>query len=791
MAVLINRREAVAGISASAILPPAPNALAAACTEFCLARGGRPLGGIYVAAGDAGQEIAVAELNRYLEKMSGTKLPVVLVDRAEAIGIRGIVLGALANAMGAKPKQPSPSEEAFRIVTRGGLMLIGGDSAEAVLFGIYRLLEELGCEWVMPGDIGEIIPAMPTLPLPRLDVGEAPAFRSRRLWYGGGSKIVSREDLARMDAWQQRQRGGNRPSPATKAQGHYWETFIRKHRKEFDADPTMYALRPNAAGELVRKGPQIESTHPRVIELMVDDIRARFADKGWPMDHAVGFPIGPSDGGNFSVSPESLAAGSGRTDPLTGERDVTDLIVLLGNTVLERLGEEYPNVYLGFYSYAQYASFPSRYTPHPRLIPIFAPIGFSRFHSLIDETSPSQRYFKSQLDQWAALAQRQGNPMLFRGYDWNLADNMLPYSKARIWGEELPYYARIGVEGLNVEATKAWSINGHSDWIFMKLAWNPNQDWRTLLTRYCEKSFGAGARPMNAYFLRLTQRQHDARQEAGSYHSFPLIYDDGFIAAAEADIARARALATTEDDRTRISYVAAGTEALRLYLAYFDATQRFDFAAALGHYDAMIEHWRQSYALNPDIVAKEAPQHLERFVGGFIRMASARSGGKSKIVLRLPDELPTVFGGVAEANEFSARVIPSGVGRLTRTYSTTWSAQGLPSAHSVWYQHRFRLPAAAAGKPLGLFLGGFDDEARVWLNGRPIGSSGRHFSRPAEFDLSDAVDPSGDNLLAIRIVRNATINEIGVGGLFRPSFLFSGPTALSADAIGGIPPTLS
>ena len=73
-----------------------------------------------------------------------------------------------------------------------------------------------------------------------------------------------------------------------------------------------------------------------------------------------------------------------------------------------------------------------------------------------------------------------------------------------------------------------------------------------------------------------------------------------------------------------------------------------------------------------------------------------------------------------------------------------------------------------------LFLGSFNDEATVWVNGQRIGSSGRQFSKPVVFDLTPALQP-GENTIAIRIVRNQSLNELGVGGLFRPSFLFTGP----------------
>ena len=92
----------------------------------------------------------------------------------------------------------------------------------------------------------------------------------------------------------------------------------------------------------------------------------------------------------------------------------------------------------------------------------------------------------------------------------------------------------------------------------------------------------------------------------------------------------------------------------------------------------------------------------------------------------------------------------------------------------MWYHYRFASPRLQDNQKLGLFLGGFDDEARVWLNGVPIGASQIGFSKPAEYDLSGALK-KGDNLLAIEIVRNSKENELGTGGIIRPSFLFAGP----------------
>ena len=52
-------------------------------------------------------------------------------------------------------------------------------------------------------------------------------------------------------------------------------------------------------------------------------------------------------------------------EPVIGSKDVTDLVVKLANDVLDQMGEEYPNLTLGFYVYSVHGEFPARYKPHP------------------------------------------------------------------------------------------------------------------------------------------------------------------------------------------------------------------------------------------------------------------------------------------------------------------------------------------------------------------------------------------------------------------------------------------
>lgn len=728
------------------------------------------------------RSVAIHELNYHLQKMTGAPLPVITTSDINDIVSPAIVLGALANQLGAGPKINSPTREAFRLLSQDQMLLIGSESDLATRHGVYEFLKTLGVDWVMPGEIGEIIPQKTTVEIKQIDISFAPDFQNRRIWYRGYSPLLP-EEVARFQLWRWRHKGQFNRTPVEQTQGHRWQVLIRQNEDVFAADPTMLALVLDREGEFVRRGPQIEATHPRVVELFAEQIRKTYASNikagRWTSSTAAGFGIGPADGQNFSLSAGSIAAGSRRTDAIMGAADNTDLLVRLANAILEQVSTKYPNAVVGYYSYSAHADYPLRYLPHRNLAQVFAPINFSRFHGVTDPISKTQTFYRGVVDKWAELSQEQGNPLSYYGYNWNLADNMLPYTKVQIWGEDLPYYFENGLSGVTLEATKQWSVLAPSDYVFMNMAWDTSQDWRILLHDFSQKAYGKGAEPMLHYWNRLIDTQRNAGMEAGSYHAFSLIYDKAWVEFAEADITQAMELADTASDKTRIRYVGIGLEFLRLYLDYHEATLNFDFEKSKVLYEAILSHWQQAYDENTDLVASEVPGYLAQFLGEFIDGAYLLSTGEFSIVEPLPDELTTAFDPYVAGERLGLNQFEIRDERFikTKTISSTWDAQGLGGLRdgAVWYRWRFNLSDDFEGKPIGLFLGGVEDTAHVWLNGEKVGGAGPAFSKPMVFDLTSEVNYDEENMLAVQVVRTSKLNELGLGGILRPSFLFTGP----------------
>ena len=172
-------------------------------------------------------QTAATELNYHLKKMSGAELEVVVAPDAKSVKGPAVVMGELARAMGATTKKPTFGREGVRILSKGDTLLIGGESDRSSLLGTYSVLEKLGCDWVMPGEIGEIIPQKKTVEIGALDEAQAPSFAGRSLWYRGGFSIYTQADIDRFGQWSARQKGGGGVNKIIGASaGHYWDCLL-------------------------------------------------------------------------------------------------------------------------------------------------------------------------------------------------------------------------------------------------------------------------------------------------------------------------------------------------------------------------------------------------------------------------------------------------------------------------------------------------------------------------------------------------------------------------------------
>jgi hypothetical protein len=98
-------------------------------------------------------------------------------------------LDAAARAAASKLRSP----DSFALVPAGGGLVIVGGARSGVLYGAYRLLEELGVRWYAPGALGEVVRPSRSLRLPDHEILEAPQYVTRGFfaWENRGHKDFS------------------------------------------------------------------------------------------------------------------------------------------------------------------------------------------------------------------------------------------------------------------------------------------------------------------------------------------------------------------------------------------------------------------------------------------------------------------------------------------------------------------------------------------------------------------------------------------------------------------------
>ena len=127
-----------------------------------------PLTGIYASESETAQ-FAACELQYYIHQMTGCRLP---------FGCKGGNLIIL--QIGAD----GACHDGFRICVKKKRIIISANRERGILYGVYALLEKLGCRWFTPGK--EYVPQKDALCLEEGDIIASPDFETRILMEESG-----------------------------------------------------------------------------------------------------------------------------------------------------------------------------------------------------------------------------------------------------------------------------------------------------------------------------------------------------------------------------------------------------------------------------------------------------------------------------------------------------------------------------------------------------------------------------------------------------------------------------
>lgn len=688
---------------------------------------------------------AAEDLRHYVEQISGA---VLAISNAPVGGLAPIHVGTA--GLSIPTNAASEFGDAYVIDVSAARVALQGESPRATYYAAAQVLQQLGVSWYAPGPLGEVVPKSDTLRLPTGRIVEAPRFATRHLW--GGTPEEQR--------WLLRNRLGG---PAL-AQGHAFARYMKQ--ASLEEHPDYY---PVVGGKPVRT--QANLSNPAVAKLMADQIAAAF--RAGPTAWAGGKSacIGPDDGFLLDERPESRAMDSGEMDPLYRVPSATDRFLAFANEVCRLLRPEFPDHTLGFYIYSNHCMPPRRVKPDPMLVPLVAPIAFSRYLPVGSPREPTAMLLESVIRDWAALCPRLGCYL----YNFNLADTAMPFTRSRAWSEGLPRLYELGVRSCTIESMPNWHTMVPGNWIAANLLWDPSADVKALREEFYPRYYGPAGIAMRQYDATL-ETAYDTEAYAGNLWSMHRILAPDVMAALESDLAAAaEAVQGDPAFAPRVEIARFSLNFAADWLAARAALNAGELTNAAACARAFVTNYEAASRKFPLFFGPSIRKYFEAFhLRAFEDADRVATNGVP--ILQFPDE----WAAFLDEDRIGARMglhrPEAGTGNWTRlrTYSASLDEQGFPFFRGlIWYRQEFSVPEEHRRAPAcRLWFGGLDATAHVWLNGRDLGEHAVANFGPLDLDVTAALAREGRNVLVVA-VDNTPFNELGTGGIVRPVRLYA------------------
>lgn len=498
---------------------------------------------------------AAEELQKDIQLATKATLPI-QKDGKEVNG-PFISVGATVLSTSAGLSTAELKDDGYRILCRDGNLYIlgldtakgektkGGGTSSGTANGVYVFLEDyLDVRWLMPGELGRDVPTRESFVLPAINRTEAPLFTWREVTHLDDYATPEQSRLAR--EWSDHMRLGI--STRIDHEPRWWEIMERypenpkfsKKKIEVDikrvADPRNDLRTPgilSAYGEhpewfaMDRVGnrpfpngikAKLETTNPDLVQFFANEVAEILKKSEVPIT----FSLSPTDGGDWSESPESRAlydpepeVAKSDSEVTVGRPSMSSLVLKWYDDIAKIVAEKYPEGRLSGYLYSSYvyppvklrSQLPSNFTP------IIAPSG-TYGYGLYD--AHTQKYYKHVTDSWSQVVSGDW-------FSYSLPNQFLRYWQAEIGVDNFPgttgtvtapgagilnlYYGQLvksGIKGGKTYGVPSWSNAALGNYLLAKMHWDPTSDAAQVQHDWLMRAYGPDAgRVMEGFYQKL------------------------------------------------------------------------------------------------------------------------------------------------------------------------------------------------------------------------------------------------------------------------------------------------
>jgi len=431
------------------------------------------------------ETFATQELQGYIMQVSGAFPPIAGPDEPP-LGKRIFIGKGILAKMGLNIDESTLGSDGFVIKTDGDKIFIAGATPRGTLYGIYAFIESIGCRWFAPGVNGEIIPQIPSITIPQLNISERPRMSYR----------------------------GFKSSFLTTYTNTEWLDWMAKNRLNLlMIDDTMYNdLKNTVCGELERRviqvGVSFEIPESENDNKTKDDVSSETFTKKL-MDFI---------NSNPEVSIIELRLKTSNKSEINSIKQESSISI--ANTIHKNYPEKIVSIQVDYSAVKSsgkiFYSSVTRRNENGKGDYVFSFVPTERCyrHSLGD------RECKINDKQRTCIGTLQKSGKKISLYEYYMASyeqNSLPFPILQTISSDFKYLSNI--EGFNGAVSQCESSNfgtyGLNYYVFSRISWNPQYDLGMIVDDYCNRYYDKASEPMKRFFSILEDAM--AKTEHFSY----------------------------------------------------------------------------------------------------------------------------------------------------------------------------------------------------------------------------------------------------------------------------------
>lgn len=781
--------------------------------------------------------LAAEQLQNWLEKMTGAKLPITTDDKPSQA--REISVGRTRRLQQADLEAASIDlkEDGYAIAAAGEkLYLLGGSRGPAM--AVFALLEEdLGCRWYWL-DFTHV-PHRPTLRFRPVLRHYIPQFRHR--------EATGYSHDRRMHTWTYRNRVSPFPQSLPERMGGSFDfagpssvhTFGRFFTKAyFKEHPAYYA--ENAEGERTTRG--LCLTEPAVAKIMTEKVLEVLA--AHPNSEVIS--VSQNDGPHYCRCDECTALAQ-------KEGSRSGPIIHFVNQIAAEVQKHHPDVLVETLAYVYSVDPPKHVKPRSNVGVRLATDRNTWQFPFLDISQTSSTY--DALIGWSEICDH----ILIWDYQANFSYGLLPTPQLPLFKPNLQIMADHGVMAYFVQGPGP-DRKAMKSWVLAKLMWDPSRDARALQREFIRDYYGEAAPAIQQYNDMLWDMTVDANYQALAGRQ--VVLRNGFMKLKELAVVPAEMDPDAVAEQRWVSRLAAreGHPDIPLLATYdtrFPATARFFTPRFLARAKALLDQ-AESLADNEQVLRRVHADRvtilyleLNQLYSQLLKQGSVPDKQYYLDQLNRIEQLAkSVWGedsrlwnrGVMEGQSLSEMVtqmreafgeappaqmhrVKTGGGETVRLYQLgsewrfrgdprnvgvqeNWQAvdvdldawgyvrthskgglekQGYPSFSGFgWYRKQIDVPEELQAPHLYVYFGAVDEDAWVYIDGRQVIDSAELtgltpddlWHTPFSREVADHINPGRKHVLTVRFIDRA-----GMAGIWRPVFLVASDQPLNTETI--------